>query len=127
MQHGGDFISHRFYLFILRRIFQGPPAYQIRGFAQKRGRRSSSGRSVEISIPPGGYGWCPSVVELLVSVLGHGLGIVTVFAKRLPVLPVPEQSLISTVWRDMIHNSCPRVSALLHTADTQRVALKEPL
>lgn len=52
--HGGGFILRRFSFFILRRISHGPPPHQIRGFARKRGRRSPSGQSVEISIPPGG-------------------------------------------------------------------------
>lgn len=52
--HGAGFILRRFPVFILRRISHGPPPHQIRGFLRLRGRRSSVGQSVEISIPPGG-------------------------------------------------------------------------
>ena len=47
--------------------------------------------------------------------------------QRLPVGPVPEQLLISTVGCDVVHNGRFRVSALLHALNAQRVALKEPL
>lgn len=49
--------------------------------------------------------WPPlRVAKFLVSVLCHGFGIVTGFAESLPVVPSPEQFLISPMGNDMIHN-----------------------
>lgn len=45
-------------------------------------------------------------------------------AKRLPVAPVPEQLLVTTVGNDVIHVRRLNVPAFPHTLHTQRVRLK---
>ena len=55
------------------------------------------------------------------------LPIVTLFAKRLPVILVPEQRLISTVRLDMIDHGCRRQFSRPFTLDAKRVVCQESL
>lgn len=49
----------------------------------------------------------------------------TRLTERLPVTPIPEQLLVTTVWDNVIHNRCFGIASLLHALRTQRVGLKE--
>ena len=53
------------------------------------------------------------------------LQIVTMFAKSLPVVLIPEQVLVAAVWNNVVHHrrrgELPMLQALL----TQRISLKE--
>lgn len=55
------------------------------------------------------------------AVFQTGLLVVVGFAQRLPVAPVPEQLLVSTVWDDVVNNRCSHVSSLCHALNTQWV------
>ena len=47
-------------------------------------------------------------------------------AKRLPVLLVPEQRLISPVWSDVIHNRCRSQFSVLLTLCAKRILCQKP-
>ena len=46
-------------------------------------------------------------------------------AQGLPVAPVPEQLLVTTVWNDVVDVCCLHVPAFLHALYAQRVCLQE--
>ena len=83
-------------------------------------------------LPPRGkalgisQGFSLSVFILLITVLCHGLAVMAVFTQSLPVLFIPEQSVIPTVWHNMIYHSCLHQSSLLPAPDTQRMCFQEP-
>ncbi len=54
----------------------------------------------------------------------HGLPIMTPFAQGLPVTPIPEELLVTTVRDDVIHVRCLHVLPFLHALHTQRVLIK---
>lgn len=62
---------------------------------------------------------------VLVSVLGHGLGIMARLTQRLPVFLVPEQLLITSMGNDVVNNCGRHDLTLLLATDTQRVGSKE--
>ena len=66
-----------------------------------------------------------SVVVSRCLILSSGLLIVTSFAERTPIAPVPEELLIPTVRNHMIDHRCLHVFALPHTLLTQWVCLQE--
>ena len=68
-----------------------------------------------------------SVAVHRIDVLGQCLFIVAGFTKTLPIGPVPEQLLVSTMGCDVVNHSGFRVSTLFHAHSAQRVALKELL
>jgi hypothetical protein len=49
------------------------------------------------------------------------LTVMALLAQWLPVVPVPEQLLISLVWCDVVYNCGFLVSSLLQTANTKRM------
>ena len=61
--------------------------------------------------------WCP--------VLSPSLPVMTPFAQCLPVTPVPEELLITTVWNDVIHHRGFHVPAVFLTRLTERMRLQE--
>ena len=65
-----------------------------------------------------------SVVVLLVSILGHGLGVVTMFAKRLPVVMIPEQLLVPSMGNDVVNHRSPDILSTGKAPDTQRMRLE---
>ena len=71
-------------------------------------------------------GFSLSVFVLLITVLCHGLAVMAVLTQRLPVLFIPEQSVIPTVRHNMIHHSCLHQSSLFPALDTQGVCFQEP-
>ena len=86
-------------------------------------------QAVEIEKPPGGQApaTAPSEGVSRPAVLTSGLEVVVALAQRLPVLLVPEETLVSSVWNDVV-NHCrlhiPR--RVLHQAlDAERMLLKE--
>lgn len=50
--------------------------------------------------------------------------IVTLLTERLPIAPIPEEFMISSMRDDMVNNRCLHVPAFLHALHTQRVHLK---
>lgn len=64
---------------------------------------------------------------VLVSVLGHGLGIMAGLTQRLPVFLVPEQLLVTSMGNDVVNHSGWHNLSLLLASDTQRVGSKECL
>lgn len=84
------------------------------------------------SLPPRGkalgisQGFSLSVFVLLITVLRHGLAVMAVLTQSLPVLFIPEQSVIPTVRHDMIHHSCFHQSSLFPATETQRMCFQEP-
>ena len=56
-------------------------------------------------------------------VIPSGLLIVALLTQRLPVRPVPEELLISSVWNDVIHNRRRRCDAMSQALLTKRVEL----
>lgn len=62
---------------------------------------------------------------VLVSVLGHGLGIMAGLTQRLPVFLVPEQLLVTSMGNDVVNNRGWHNLTLLLATDTQRVGSKE--
>ena len=62
-----------------------------------------------------------------IDILGQRLLIMAGFTKTLPVGPVPEQLLVSTMGCDVVNHSGFRVPALLYTLGAQRMGLKELL
>lgn len=63
------------------------------------------------------------------TVLSAGLAVMTAFAESLPVAPVPEEGLVTTVRSDMVDHHRLGVARwrLLHAPHTQWVALKVAL
>ena len=55
----------------------------------------------------------PSVMELLIAVLRHGLMVVAALAKALPVALIPEQLRIPSVRDDVVNHGRPCQSSLL--------------
>ena len=84
------------------------------------------------SLPPRGkalgisQGFSLSVFVLLITVLRHGLAVMTVLTHSLPVLFIPEQSAIPTVRHNMIYHSCLHQSSLFPAPDTQRMYFQKP-
>ena len=62
---------------------------------------------------------------VLVSVLGHGLGIMAGLTQRLPVFLVPEQLLVTSMGNDVVNNRGWHNFTLLLATNTQRVGSKE--
>ena len=61
---------------------------------------------------------------LRILVLRPGLMVMAGLTECLPVIPVPEQCFISTMWNDVIHNRCLLVLPLCHTPYAQRMCCK---
>ena len=59
-----------------------------------------------------------SVFIFSVSVFSHCLPIMTSFAQRLPVVTIPKEFLISSVWHNMVYYGCLNVPAFLHALRT---------
>ena len=55
------------------------------------------------------------------AVLAPGLFIVARLAKALPVVTIPEQILVSSMWFYMIHHCCLCISPKLHALGTERM------
>lgn len=69
--------------------------------------------------------WPPlRVAKFLVSVLCHCFGIVTWFAKGLPIIPIPEQFPISPMGNDMIHNRCFHITSFGKAPHAKRMGLQ---
>ena len=66
-----------------------------------------------------------SVAELLVSILGHRFRVVAVLAERLPVAPIPEQFLVTTMGNDVVNHGCLNILTLGKATNTQWMSLKE--
>lgn len=66
-----------------------------------------------------------SVAELLVSILGHRFRVVAMLAERLPVAPIPEQFLVTTMGNDMVNHRGTNILTTGKATDTQRVCLEE--
>ena len=75
--------------------------------------------------PLGSARWGESVTELLVSIFCHGLGIMAVLAERLPVAPIPEQLLVTTMGNDVVNHRGTNILTTGKATDTQRVCLEE--
>lgn len=58
-------------------------------------------------------------------ILPPGFPVMTGFTQWLPIAPIPEQFLVTTVGNNVIHNRCFGIASLLSAFRTQRVALKE--
>ena len=71
-------------------------------------------------------GFSLSVFVLLITVLRHGLAVMAVLTQSLPVLFIPEQSVIPTVRHNMIYHSCLHQSSLFPAPDTQRMNFQKP-
>lgn len=71
-------------------------------------------------------GFSLSVFVLLITVLRHGLAVMAVLTQSLPVLFIPEQSVIPTVRHNMIYHSCFHQSSLFPAPDTQRMYFQKP-
>ena len=56
-----------------------------------------------------------------------GLLVMVGFAQRLPVVPIPEQLLISAMGNDVVNDRCFHVPPLLHALNTQRMGGEELL
>src|SRR5690606_887183 len=54
------------------------------------------------------------------------LTIVTSLTQRLPVLFIPEQSLVSSVWFDVVNNRCLSQLSFLLTVFAKRMGVQEP-
>lgn len=67
----------------------------------------------------------PSVMELLIAVLRHGLMVVAALTKCLPVALIPEQLCIPSVWDDVINNRCFHQPSLLHAPDAEGMCFQE--
>ena len=61
-----------------------------------------------------------------IRILGHGLNIMAMLAKCLPVRSVPKQRLIPSMRNDMIDNSRFDISSFGFASLTQRMTVKEP-
>lgn len=66
-----------------------------------------------------------SVAEFLVSILGHRFCVVAVLAERLPVAPIPEQFLVTSMGNDMVNHGSLNILTLGKATDTQWMSLKE--
>ena len=78
--------------------------------------------------PGGAHGSDCGSISILVFrtvILPPSFPVMTRFAERLPVAPVPEQFLVTAVWNNVIHNCGLGISSLLQALRTQRVALKK--
>ena len=62
-----------------------------------------------------------------IDILGQRLLIMARLTQALPVGPIPEQFLVSTMGFNVVHHSGFRVPALLYTLGAQRMGLKELL
>lgn len=66
-----------------------------------------------------------------IAVLRPGFLIMTGLAKRLQILYIPKQRLVTPVWFYMIHHRCFHISAFLLAGSTKRmcfqIILTEPL
>ena len=58
-------------------------------------------------------------------ILPPGFLVMTCFTQWLPIAPIPEQLLVTTVRNNVMHNRCFGIASLLPAFRTQRVALKE--
>ena len=58
-------------------------------------------------------------------ILPPSFPVMTRFTEWLPIAPIPEQFLVTTVRNNVIHNRCFGIASLLSAFRTQRVALKE--
>jgi len=73
-------------------------------------------------LPPHGFRIIPEASIFFSSLLG-----VTTFTERLPILFIPEELSISTVWFDVVHLSCWVESFISFTMNTQGMLLKKLL
>ena len=104
----------------------GYPPYQILRFCAFEGAPVFSRPAHrDLTRPWGQADGLESVTELLVSVLGHGLGIMAVLTKRLPVAPIPEQFLVTTMGNDVVNHRCFDILPTGKASYTQRMGLKE--
>lgn len=103
----------------------GIPPIKFCDFTRLRGRRSSGTPVTEIWPAPGAARWGESISELLVSIFCHGFRIMAVFAERLPVAPIPEQFLVTTMGNDVVNHRGTNILTTGKTADTQGVCLEE--
>ena len=62
-----------------------------------------------------------------VAIFRSSLVIMTRFAQRLPIGPVPEQLHVASVWLAVIHHGCSDEPSPLHAHLTKRVRCQEPL
>jgi hypothetical protein len=61
------------------------------------------------------------ILSTKTAVFCRSLTVMALLAQWLPVVPVPEQLLISLVWCDVVYNCGFLVSSLLQTANAKRM------
>ena len=61
------------------------------------------------------------------AVFQAGLFVMVGFAQRLPVVPIPEQLLISAMGDDVVNDRCFHVPTISHALNTQRMGGEELL
>ena len=66
-----------------------------------------------------------SILEVLISVLGHGLGVVAGFTQRLPVSFIPKEMLVAAMRNDVVDHCGGDELALRLTLHAERVRFEE--
>lgn len=66
-----------------------------------------------------------SIVVDGMAILPGGFLVVVLLAQGLPIATIPEQSLVTTMWDDMVNNRCPVIHAFRRALHAERMCSEE--